>query len=796
MAGIKKTHQREGGKAMGLRALQKAGCQVPPFMVLNTGVFAKGTNHTTRHLDPDWHSPETEKKIDRWLQSLSGDVWPLAVRSSAVGEDGAQHAYPGMLDTALHVNCRTALTKAIHRVASSIWSERVETYQREKKIVQKLLPAVIIQKEIAAEFSGVMFTTHPPYPNELMIHLVEGYGDELVSGQADPIEVIFDKATRRLVGEERALPLPEVDLLKALFETGTTLEETQEAPQDIEFCIADGKVFYLQMRPITTPPATQRLLDNSNIQESYCGATTELTYSFACKAYETVYTQTMCALGLPPKTIEVNREVTANLLEKYRGNIYYNINNWYRGLQLLPAFRQNKADMERMMGLEEPVNFVESRRESLWEIIVKLPGLILNMARLLLAFRRLKKDTRVFQREFKSQFELFYTSNPGNFTLNDCGEWFKTLNEKLLQRWHVPIVNDFYVMMQNGKVHRQLKKSGVENPDSKLQAQLIGDRSLPSLLPAIKLQELGKTLSGNPKLVELVNQFPPDLHQKIAKSFPETFASIREYIHEYGDRTIGELKLETTTMRVDPGIFYKYLQNYMHGDQQIDMRASTSEIDKINIPNLKKLREGIHRREALRLERTRLFGMYRSLFLRIGELLTDEGKLIKRSDIFHFTLEEVEALLHGDVCPSDEKIEARKTELKKWQDAKIPTRIYIPGREPQIKSGELPDGSWQGEAAVSGIAEGEVVCIREPRDWADLRGKIICALRTDPGWAPLFPGCRGVIIEKGSSLSHSVIMLRELGIPTIINLPGISHTLESGRNVKMDANSGKIEILQ
>ncbi|MCA1762064.1 MAG: hypothetical protein LC664_03575, partial [Flavobacteriales bacterium] len=192
----------------------------------------------------------------------------------------------------------------------------------------------------------------------------------------------------------------------------------------------------------------------------------------------------------------------------------------------------------------------------------------------------------------------------------------------------------------------------------------------------------------------------------------------------------------------------------------------------------------------------RLFGMYRSLFLRIGELLTDEGKLIKRSDIFHFTLEEVEALLHGDVCPSDEKIEARKTELKKWQDAKIPTRIYIPGREPQIKSGELPDGSWQGEAAVSGIAEGEVVCIREPRDWADLRGKIICALRTDPGWAPLFPGCRGVIIEKGSSLSHSVIMLRELGIPTIINLPGISHTLESGRNVKMDANSGKIEILQ
>ena len=87
---------------------------------------------------------------------------------------------------------------------------------------------------------------------------------------------------------------------------------------------------------------------------------------------------------------------------------------------------------------------------------------------------------------------------------------------------------------------------------------------------------------------------------------------------------------------------------------------------------------------------------------------------------------------------------------------------------------------------------GEIILIKDPGDSLDVNGKIICALRTDPGWAALFPTCKGVLIEKGSSLSHSVIMLRELGIPTIINVPGLCNRLQSGEWVRMDAGSGEI----
>jgi pyruvate,water dikinase len=88
------------------------------------------------------------------------------------------------------------------------------------------------------------------------------------------------------------------------------------------------------------------------------------------------------------------------------------------------------------------------------------------------------------------------------------------------------------------------------------------------------------------------------------------------------------------------------------------------------------------------------------------------------------------------------------------------------------------------------------VVITDPGSDLDVTGKIICALRTDPGWAALFPTCLGVLIEKGSSLSHSVILLRELALPTIINVPRLTGSLRSGQWVRMDGTTGEITIIE
>ena len=68
--------------------------------------------------------------------------------------------------------------------------------------------------------------------------------------------------------------------------------------------------------------------------------------------------------GCHPRLSSRTKRVVTNLLGLVKGRIYYHINNWYRGLQLLPSFSQNKADMERMMGLEEPVDFVTDHEKT------------------------------------------------------------------------------------------------------------------------------------------------------------------------------------------------------------------------------------------------------------------------------------------------------------------------------------------------------------------------------------------------------------------------------------------------
>ena len=62
-----------------------------------------------------------------------------------------------------------------------------------------------------------------------------------------------------------------------------------------------------------------------------------------------------------------------NLLGLIRGRVFYNINNWYKGLTLLPGFSRNKSDMEKMMGLQDPVDFVEDEVLTTGEKLARLP---------------------------------------------------------------------------------------------------------------------------------------------------------------------------------------------------------------------------------------------------------------------------------------------------------------------------------------------------------------------------------------------------------------------------------------
>ncbi|HEX8427912.1 PEP/pyruvate-binding domain-containing protein [Hymenobacter sp.] len=842
-----------GHKAHGLYRLQAAGMSVPDFLVVPAEVFDAALHPLPSNPDEaavaqqrqqleQWVLPAADQQaITRILADWQFPARPVVVRSSVADEDGVGASFPGLMDSFLNLTSEAAVWAAIGRCAASAYSERAVAYRQQKQLTLAARPAVIIQRQVAAEASGVLFSTFPEFPQEMAIHAVWGFGEGLVGGQLEPDEFYFDKRSGLLTRSKIALKAEQFQQvtdvnglqtskvpanqqhvacltpsqLTTLFEAATALERAFGWPQDIEFVVEAGRVWLVQARPISQPIPEVVVYDNSNIQESYCGVTTPLTFSFAQRAYATVYRQTMRVLGLPPARIAAHETVVTQLLGLVKGRIYYNINNWYRGLQLLPSFRQNKADMERMMGLEEPVDFVTTHEKTLRAKLALLPGLAVNLLRLLSAFRQLKTRIPTFHQHFQAHYQRFYALPLTTLSAEALLHEKAQLDANLLGNWTTPIINDFFVMTTNGNVGRSLKKLGLTQPDDFLSRYLSGDQQVASTLPTHRLQALARQAWPQAALRELISSNPPDLHAQVAQLAPAFHEAVQEFINQYGDRTVGELKLETATMRVKPAVFYQYLRNFLltppapaaepasalHelAEQELAERLATrGRWFRWRLrTNLGKLQLAIRYREALRLERTRLFGMYRALYLAMGDYLVRQGQLTTAQDVFWLTEPEIVAALTGSPADALQPLTAqRRREFELYALADVPSRVVVPS--PPVTAAPVPaadSGVLLGTGCYPGVAEGEVVVITDPGHDLRVTGKIVCALRTDPGWAALFPTCRGVIIEKGSSLSHSVILLRELGIPTIINVPAITKRLTTGQRISLNGETGEIQLL-
>ncbi|GAA3933236.1 PEP/pyruvate-binding domain-containing protein [Hymenobacter algoricola] len=835
-----------GGKARGLYRLRAAGQPVPDFLVIPAETFetapAAAAGEARRgQLAATVLSAADQAAILAVLATWDFPARPVVVRSSVADEDGQQAAFPGMMDSFMNLTTLPAVWAAVADCAASAYSARAVAYRQQKGLTPVARPAVIIQRQVRPRSSGVLFSTFPEYPQELAVHAVWGFGEGLVGGRLEPDEFYFAKASGQLHRHKIAAkpeqllaaagpglavaPVPAAEQqqpcltpaqLTTLFALGSTLETAFGGPQDVEF-VADaaGQVWVVQARPITQPIAEVVVYDNSNIQESYCGVTTPLTFSFAQRAYATVYRQTMQALGLPAAAIRAHEPVVTQLLGLVQGRIYYNINNWYRGLQLLPAFRQNKADMERMMGVLEPVDFVVSRRKTLGEKVRLLPRLALNLGRLLWAFRRLPRAVPAFHARFQRHYQRFYELPLAGLSAADIWREKEQLDAALLQSWTTPIINDFYVMMTNGRLQKHLRQAGVAEPEDFLARYLAGDAQIESTQPVRHLQALATQARAHTPLRQLILALPPDVHAQTRALAPEFFGGVEEFISRYGDRTMGELKLETRTMRTEPAIFYQYLRNYLGEAAPGAARPDTPGLHaaagqelarllqtcswrlrrRVN-RGLPALQRAIQYRESLRLERTRLFGMYRAAYLALGEKLAATRRLPAARDIFLLTEAEIARLLTpGSDLDGPELVRQRRQEFAHYATLDVPARLTVPAPPLAAEAVAAPaDGVLRGTGCFPGVVSGEVVVITDPGGDFQVTGKIICALRTDPGWAALFPTCRGVIIEKGSALSHSVILLRELGIPTIVNVPAVTRHLRSGQQIILNAATGEIRI--
>jgi len=303
------------------------------------------------------------------------------------------------------------------------------------------------------------------------------------------------------------------------------------------------------------------------------------------------------------------------------------------------------------------------------------------------------------------------------------------------------------------------------------------------------------------------------------------FASLCEaYLEKFGDRCLEELKLESETLRDNPLVLLRNIGEvaraaHLTGAQRVGKSSTQDAEQKIRATlsgspfrrlfllwTLKQARKRVRNRENLRFERTRLFGTVRRLFLEAGRRLQAIGLLDESRDVFYLQVEEILAFSNGTATTADLRPLARlrKAEFERYRNGPPPADRFEtrgPVYQAQAYASSKPKepvtsgDERTGLGCCPGTVRARVCVVTDPKNARVPAGSVLVADHTDPGWIMLFPSASGLLVERGSLLSHSAIVARELGIPAVISIPGLLDWLQQGDEVELDGASGVVRLL-
>ena len=721
----------------------------------------------------------------------------FAVRSNFSSEDSGEHSFAGQFLTRLNVN-REKVEEAVQEVFASYagsldYKEKANRGKAEYYLKQQgKAETVLIQEMLFPEKSGVLFTKNPKgILSEMVVVLGQGLGDKVVEDQENvltyhyfPGECLYQEGQGTVIGLDE-------DELKTLFSLGEEIEQLFQKPMDIEFAIEKGKIYILQARAITTLDMhlPTRILDNSNISESFPGICLPLSESFAGEMYSGIFT----SLGrrFLGKRVSSYEAVFQRMVGGFSGRMYYEISSWYDILRLLPFSGKIIPVWQGMLGVSnEEISFSK-----------KKPGFFLK-CRITLLFcyyfivsqRKMQELDKFFQERYASYSKRVDEEEEAQ----ELYRIFLEMKEDILREWDITLMND---MVSFISTHLYGKKTAF---------------SLETMKPVRALSAL--------KAVARKHGLDSEEYRREKKS----------YISAYGDRIEGELKLETRTYRTNEELLDRWILDALEMEKTDYSEKDCEETSRMEKPSEQKQRKSFlyrlaesscNNREISRLHRTRCFGLMRRIVDKVGE------KTIG-FDVYYLSLDELKELLFSG---KDFSLKiARERELRKaYERLPVLSRVKLLGKvdrdplagEIRVLSYESFKGKSEksrvpfsqepknfesngkmestprvffGRGVSKGIFRGEVLKIKSLQEIrvAEAKGKILLSYSTDPGWFPYLDMAEGLITERGSLLSHSAILARELEKPAVVNIPHIMEELQSGDIVEIDGDLGICSVIK
>ena len=762
-----------GGKGGTLARLYQAGYPVPNGFVILPAAF------TGEEITNDgWDQVQTYLARSRnGAQSES-----FSVRSSALSEDSALASFAGEFETVLDVRSDEMIREAIQTVRRSRLSERVHAYSRAKGMETAHEIAVIVQKMIHADLSGILFTADPVTGSRLTMsgNYVYGLGDQLVSGEAEPYTFTLTRPKGTYAGP------PELKrFARKLFKLAARLEKELGSPQDIEWCIADDQLYLLQSRPITTlvgyDPATG--FWNSSHTGDYLW--------FNHEVFPDVLTPSTWSIWQTFQQFNVG-DIPG--LGNIGGRLYMNY-SMVSGL------------MKAVGSSEEAIREQVVLTAGILPSGVKVPEVPLARWGLLKAILPVMFELLPKQLRLKRHFAEIIASNPQR--CRDLQEKIKREQTKhgLVALWQEDIFPYFQDLLQlQDKTnedyfnpYKSLKKDlikaeGEGRANEILSSLTVGSEQLASLGPIVGLARLAKGEISRHEYELLAGHRPPKENELASPRPYEDPAWIDKQLAEYNQAPL-DIKGMIANRAAESDAVWKSLE-LEHPGQVGKWRKKLNQIN-----------EGMQRREQIRSELTRFLGVMRDWFLRSAEL----AGLSESEDIFFLSFHEVINVLSGDETMVV-TIPARR-EMNEKLNALPPYPMFINGRfdpfqwaqDPNRRSDifdshspiPVPESDViEGYPGSSGRVEGLIRYLTSPDQGSQLQeGEILLASTTNIGWTPLFPRAAAVITDIGAPLSHAAIVARELGIPAVVGTGNATMRLRTGDRVLVDGSRGIVEIV-
>jgi rhodanese-related sulfurtransferase/membrane protein insertase Oxa1/YidC/SpoIIIJ/phosphohistidine swiveling domain-containing protein len=693
----------------------------------------------------------TRRAIQRQHRRLSRG--PVAVRSSGLNEDGADKSYAGVFESILNVRA-DGLFDALEKVARSLSSERAQAYAKNSGEAG----CIVVQEMIPAEWAGVLFTEHPDDSGAALIELVEGLGEELVSGRAQPMSLRLGRFTGRSLESPRFIAgskLAPADFMP-LFELGRKVEALFGRPQDIEWAYSRGKFHLLQARDITR--LSRHGVDGHARRENERRRLLEIARASSTserqlreRADAPVFSESDLSELLPQPT--PFSLAWMNALWSYGGSTHRACQELGIPYDVEPG---SPPYVVSAFGALR-VNELEGARR-----LAKGPGTVASF-RLTRAAEEIERDYRErFLPAFLKQTRKYEVLDLGRLTQRELVELFKDTEREFVERDYlraevVNVAADFYFKT----AVRALEKRGLD--------------------PAEQLAHLPPTV---------VNEA-----MELLAAVGRGEAEISAFLKVFGHRAPQDYELGQP----------RYSENI----ELVETMAKRTSGAARRVHEAPKLPE--RRVVALAVERARRYQALkeeakhhalRSLAF-VRKLLLELGRRLEVGDgIFQLTPDEIARLDEASFRRNEaiELIRARQENAEALSNVSLSSAITLRELEGlDVERGQttiVPHeaGALRG-TRVSGRGEvaGRARVMRSADEIDSFRkGEVLVARFTDPSWTPVFPLAGGIVTEVGGWLSHAAIQARECDINAIVGARGAMDAIETGDLVCLHAD-GSIE---